>query len=106
MAPHPFTAGPLFNLAGQVALVTGGGTGIGLMIAKALAANGVKTYITGRRVEKLESAVKEAKSEGELQAEIVPIQMDVTDKSSIKNVFEQVSQKEKYLSMCVGLLVE
>ncbi|KAK4051516.1 hypothetical protein OIO90_004730 [Microbotryomycetes sp. JL221] len=98
MPPHPFTAGPLFSLTGQVALVTGGGTGIGYMIARALAANGCKTYITGRRVEKLEAAVESAQQEGELQATIVPIQMDVTDKSSIKKVVDEISSKENLVN--------
>jgi NAD(P)-dependent dehydrogenase (short-subunit alcohol dehydrogenase family) len=32
----------IYDLKGRIALVTGGGTGIGLMIAQGLAANGVK----------------------------------------------------------------
>ncbi len=39
---------PLFSLAGKTALVTGGTSGIGAMIARALVARGVKTYISGR----------------------------------------------------------
>lgn len=35
-----------------------GGTGIGLMATQALAANGAKVYITGRRMEVLENAAK------------------------------------------------
>jgi NAD(P)-dependent dehydrogenase (short-subunit alcohol dehydrogenase family) len=46
----------LHDLTGRIALVTGGGTGIGLMIAKGLAANGAKVYITGRRRDTLEAA--------------------------------------------------
>ena len=65
----------LYDLKGRVALVTGGGTGIGWMIAQGLATNGAKgmsvvsyvgnscymhdlraVYITGRRKEVLEEA--------------------------------------------------
>lgn len=38
----------LFAIDGKVALVTGGGTGLGLMAARALVRRGVRTYITGR----------------------------------------------------------
>ncbi len=48
----------------QVCLVTGGGTGIGLMCTQALAANGAKVYITGRRFEVLENAAKSHDPEG------------------------------------------
>lgn len=49
----------LYDLNGRIALVTGGGTGIGLMLAQGLAANGVKVYITGRRKEVLEKVATE-----------------------------------------------
>jgi len=45
----------IFDLRGRIALVSGGGTGIGLMIAEGLAANGAKVYIGGRRKEVLDS---------------------------------------------------
>lgn len=57
--PDAFTLKKLYDLNGLVALVTGGGTGIGLMIAQGLAANGTKVYITGRRKEVLDRVVAE-----------------------------------------------
>jgi NAD(P)-dependent dehydrogenase (short-subunit alcohol dehydrogenase family) len=51
----------LFDVEGLVAVVTGGGTGIGAMIAKSLAANGASAvYILGLRIGPLEEVAKEA----------------------------------------------
>lgn len=47
----------LFDVSKFTAIVTGGGTGIGLMITQALMTNGAKVYITGRREEALKSVV-------------------------------------------------
>ncbi|KAK0450312.1 uncharacterized protein EV420DRAFT_1621946 [Desarmillaria tabescens] len=52
-----FTVDALFNVAGWVCVVTGGGTGIGLMIAQALANSRARVYITGRRQDVLQQAV-------------------------------------------------
>ena len=55
---HQFDITKLFSVRDHVCLVTGGGTGIGLMATQALAANGAKVYITSRRTEALENAAK------------------------------------------------
>ena len=47
------------NLQDKTAVVTGGGTGIGLAIAKRFAAEGAHVFITGRRKEVLDDAVAE-----------------------------------------------
>lgn len=50
---HELTGSTLFDVSHVTAIVTGGSTGIGLMITQALIANGAKVYITGRREEAL-----------------------------------------------------
>lgn len=72
----------LYSVKGRVALVTGAGSGIGLMATQALAYNGAKVYITGRTAEKLE---KVAEMYGkDAPGEIIPLQADVTSKDSIR----------------------
>ncbi|GAB4270172.1 MAG: SDR family NAD(P)-dependent oxidoreductase [Pararhodobacter sp.] len=62
--------------AGRHALVTGGGTGIGLAIAKMLAAQGAQVTITGRRADVLEQAA--AATPG-----LHALVMDVADEASV-----------------------
>jgi len=49
----------MFGLAGKTALVTGGGSGLGLATAKCMAAAGAKVIIAGRRADVLEAALAE-----------------------------------------------
>lgn len=94
-----FSAQSLFNVDGFVAVVTGGGTGIGLMATQALAANGAKVYITGRRTEALEKAAKEHQpaSGG---GQIIPIgPCDVTKKDDLERLVEAVAKREKSIQL-------
>ncbi|KAI8632149.1 NAD(P)-binding protein [Xylariaceae sp. FL1651] len=98
---HHFDAQNLFNVKGFVAVVTGGGSGIGLMATQALAANGAKVYITGRRMEALETAAKEHQPKSG-EGQIVPIgPCDVTKKEDLERLVEDISKKEKYINMLV-----
>ena len=47
----------LFGVQGRVALVTGGTSGVGMMIAQGLVSNGVKTYVTGLASDDIDGAV-------------------------------------------------
>ena len=52
----------LFDVSDCVAAITGGGTGLGLMMTQALAANGAKVYILDQKMEPLEKAAQESVS--------------------------------------------
>jgi NAD(P)-dependent dehydrogenase (short-subunit alcohol dehydrogenase family) len=69
---------------GKAALVTGGGTGIGKAAALALAKEGWRVAVTGRRLENLQETVKEGGSN------VVPIQGDVSEPKSVHAVFGKV----------------
>jgi len=90
----------LFNVNQKVALVTGGGSGIGLMATQALAVNGDKVYITGRTEEKLER-VAELYNKS-ISGEIIPISADITDKASIDKLVKEVSSSESYLDILIN----
>ncbi|KAI0682644.1 NAD(P)-binding protein [Earliella scabrosa] len=98
-----FGAPRLFNVEGWVCVVTGGGTGIGLMIAQAFANNGARVYITGRRPEALETAVKTwGKKLSHPRGQLIPVPADVTDKASIDNLVNEVSRNEKHVDVLVN----
>jgi NADP-dependent 3-hydroxy acid dehydrogenase YdfG len=63
------------RLAGKVALVTGGGTGIGEGAALALAAAGVKVVVTGRRKARLDAVAAEIAAAG---GEAIAVVSDVS----------------------------
>lgn len=81
----------LFDVSHVTALVTGGGTGIGLMITQALVANGAKVYITSRRDEVL-NKTEELYNTG--PGKIIPLVADVSQKEDILRLYDEISNKE------------
>jgi 2-deoxy-D-gluconate 3-dehydrogenase len=77
----------LFDLAGRVAVVTGGNGGIGLGMARGLAAAGAAVAIVGRNQAKSEAAVAELTSSG---AKAIAVTADVTDQASVTAMVEAV----------------
>ncbi|KAF7560458.1 hypothetical protein G7046_g3684 [Stylonectria norvegica] len=99
-AEKSFSRQSLFDLSGKVALVTGGGSGIGLMATQALANNGAKVYITGRTKEKLDRVVEEYGKN--IPGEIIAIQADISNKDGVRKLHEEYSKKEKCLCILVN----
>ncbi|KAK7916849.1 gluconate 5-dehydrogenase [Apiospora marii] len=86
-----FSRDSLFDLTGHVALITGGGTGIGLMATQALVANGAKVYITGRTREKLDRVVEQYSPGPD---RIIPLTCDVGSKEDISNLAKEIEKRE------------
>jgi NAD(P)-dependent dehydrogenase (short-subunit alcohol dehydrogenase family) len=71
------------NLKGKVALITGGGTGIGTAIAERFVSDGAKICITGRRKELLEKVAKSLPA-----GSVVVCQGDVSKEEDVKRMVE------------------
>jgi NAD(P)-dependent dehydrogenase (short-subunit alcohol dehydrogenase family) len=68
------------DLTGKHAFITGGGTGIGLAAAKALAAQGVKLTLAARNFARVEEAASELDAH--------PVSVDVSNETSVTAAFE------------------
>ena len=83
------------RLEGKVALVTGGGTGIGLEIARKYVEEGAYVYITGRREAKLlEAAESIGKNVGTVVA-------DVGDKAAMLAVADKIACEQAHIDIVV-----
>ncbi|KAJ0158297.1 Gluconate 5-dehydrogenase [Colletotrichum tanaceti] len=86
----------LFRVDGIMAVITGGGTGIGLTMARALVNQGAaKVYILGRRLEVLETAAKE-------HPNLIPHRCDVTSKEDLQAVVDRVAGEVGYVNLVVA----
>ena len=89
----------MFDLAGKVALVTGGNGGIGLAMARALAGAGAHVVISGRNAAKSRQAVDALRAEGS-QADA--IEADVADEAAVSNLLQQVDTRHGKLDVLVN----
>lgn len=86
----------LFQVPGQVAVITGAGSGLGRMMAHALAANGAhKVYILGRRLDKLQETASPYSNI------IIPIQGDATSKDSLKSTADKIKSEVGYVNVLI-----
>ena len=85
-------------LAGQVAWVTGGGTGIGLEAARAIAAAGATVVISGRRRAELDTAVAAIAGAG---GRASAAQLDVSDASAVRAAAESITAEHGGIDLLV-----
>jgi NAD(P)-dependent dehydrogenase (short-subunit alcohol dehydrogenase family) len=93
-------ADPLFDISGKVALVTGGTSGIGLMIARGLAARGVRTYISGRDAEK--TAQIAADIAAEAGGACIGLAADLADRGGPQTLADALAAREPKLHLLVN----
>ncbi|TGJ87737.1 hypothetical protein E0Z10_g1060 [Xylaria hypoxylon] len=86
----------IFRVDGMVAIITGGGTGIGFHMAKALANAGAKkVYILARRQELLVEAAKAHES-------LHPLVCDVGSKESLQAAVDVITKESGYVNLVIA----
>ncbi len=86
----------MFDLTGRIAVVTGGNGGIGLGMARGLAAAGARVVVAARNAEKAASAV------AELGARSAFVALDVADESSCRAMIDQTEKRFGRLDVLVN----
>jgi NAD(P)-dependent dehydrogenase (short-subunit alcohol dehydrogenase family) len=81
------------KLDGKIALVTGGNSGIGLATAKQFVDEGTYVFITGRREQELDSALRK------IGKNVTAIQGDVSSVSDLDRLFAQIKQEKGRLDI-------
>lgn len=81
------------KLEGKIALVTGGTTGIGLATAKCFVAEGATVFITGRRKEKLDEAIREIGSNA------IGIQADSANLGDLDRLYAEIKKQKGRLDI-------
>ncbi|KAF4564684.1 hypothetical protein EYR36_002622 [Pleurotus pulmonarius] len=95
---NELNASKLFDLQGVVAVVTGGGTGIGMMISSTLVANGATVYIIGPKQEDLDR-VTNTYNQSSTRGKMYGLEGDVRLKTEAKRLADEIAKREKYVTV-------
>ncbi|HNT91201.1 MAG TPA: glucose 1-dehydrogenase [Smithellaceae bacterium] len=88
-----------FSLKDKIAIVTGGGRGIGQAIAFGLAKAGAKVVITSRKINDLEATAQEIKAAG---GEALPLQSHLGKYEEIQKMINAVLEKYKRIDILIN----
>ena len=87
----------LFRLDGKVAVVVGGGGGIGKALALGLARYGANVALCSRNLEKLQAVADELTADADVKNPVKAYQMDAIDEASVKAELEGIAASFKFL---------
>jgi len=87
------------RISGKVALITGGGTGIGRACAVLFAREGARVALAGRRRAPLEEAARVISNSG---GEVLAVTCDVTDRKSVEAALQKVTERFGRLDILVN----
>lgn len=92
-------AAELFDLGGEVALVTGASSGLGNRFARVLAANGATVVAAARRTDRLEALVADIEAAG---GSAFAVACDVTDPASVGAAFDTAEKRAGPVTILVN----
>ncbi|OJU73100.1 MAG: 3-ketoacyl-ACP reductase [Alphaproteobacteria bacterium 40-19] len=85
----------MFSLQGKTAMITGASGGLGEQFARTLSTAGARVILVSRRINKLESLRDEL-------GNAVAMQMDVSQKQSVKSCFVELEQAGEKIDICIN----
>ena len=83
----------------RVAVITGGGSGIGLAIAQVFAASGYSVVITGRNAKRLQKAAATISAD---KKQVTGIPCDVRNPASVEKLFRQISKHHSTIDVLIN----
>ncbi|MEM7374393.1 MAG: SDR family NAD(P)-dependent oxidoreductase [Bacteroidota bacterium] len=90
----------LFRLDGKIALVTGGSSGIGLMITQGLIESGAKVYIASRKGDVCAQVAEQMNSLG--KGECVAMAADLSQLDNIEALSQELAEREDHLDILIN----
>jgi 3-oxoacyl-[acyl-carrier protein] reductase len=94
--------GAMSHLKDQVAIVTGGGSGIGLAAARAALSEGMRVTISGRDKAKLSRALSELKKQAQGEDRVIAVPADVAAASEVEGMVRETVDKWNRIDLLVN----